>query len=388
MQLPTRSPEDAGLDPAALEAGWAAVVDHTRPRPDGPPLYPGAVLLDGVRGAVVLHRATGEVRRYAHADGTLLPAAERVATRPDTIFDLASISKLFTSIATVQQVDAGLLDLDRPVVGYLPEFARGDDGVPGKAGITVRMLLTHTSGFPAFLPFWRDHPDPDSRAHAVLTARLVSAPGTAYCYSDLNLITLGLLLHRLTGRPLDALVADGITGPLGMRDTGYAPDPALRSRIAPTEEETDPPRGVVWGEVHDENAWSFAGVAGHAGVFSTAADLAVLAQVIIEDGALDGVRILSADAVRRMTTNENTGFPGHDHGLGFEIDQPWYMGRLSGPRTVGHTGFTGTSLVIDLGAGAFVVLLTNRVHPSRSWGTINPARVAAADALADALARR
>jgi CubicO group peptidase (beta-lactamase class C family) len=219
-----------------------------------------------------------------------------------------------------------------------------------------------------------------------LTAPLVAAPGTAYCYSDLNLITLGALAHRLTGRPLDVLVRDRITGPLGMTDTGYAPAAELRGRIAATEDERDPARGVVWGQVHDENAWSLDGVAGHAGVFSTAADLGRLARVIVDRGVYPGGRLLSEEIFTAMITNQTPDFAGHDHGLGFEINQPWYMGRAATAHTIGHTGYTGTSLVIDLDRRAYVILLTNRVHPSRDWGTANPARVIVGDALADVLA--
>ena len=381
--LGTGTPRSAGLDPAPLERAWDTVTGFEQAPAGGRPLYPGAVLTYGHQGRVVMTRASGLARLYADGEGTLLPQDQRIATRTDTIYDLASISKLFTSVVVMQQVERGRVDLDAPVARYVPEFAAND-----KAGITIRQLLTHTSGFPAFLPFWSAYPDPASRMQAALTARTVSTPGSAYLYSDLNLITLGEVVHRVSGKPLDRLVADGITGPLGMRDTGYNPDPALRPRIAATEFQTAPDRGMVWGEVHDENAWSFGGVAGHAGVFSTARDLSVLAQTMINGGAHDGERILSEESVQQMITNENTEFPGDDHGLGFELDQRWYMGGLASQRTAGHTGYTGTSLVIDFSSRSFVILLTNRVHPSRSWGSVNRARVAAAQGMAEALAVR
>ena len=178
----------------------------------------------------------------------------------------------------------------------------------------------------------------------------------------------------MTGKTLDKLVADGITKPLQMRDTGYNPDPKKKPRIAATEFQTAPPRGMVWGSVHDENAWSLGGVAGHAGVFSTADDLAVLAQTFLNGGSYRGARILKESSVTAMITNFNQAFPGNDHGLGFELNQRWYMGGLSGPRTAGHTGYTGTSIVIDFDSRSFAILLTNRVHPSRNWGSNNPAR--------------
>src|SRR5699024_827643 len=177
----------------------------------------------------------------------------------------------------------------------------------------------------------------------------------------------------------------GITEPLGMVDTGYNPPAAKLQRIAATEYQEVPDRGMVWGEVHDENAWSLGGVAGHAGIFSTLDDMAILSQTMLNGGWYGEARILAEESVTAMITNENEEFPGDAHGLGFELNQRWYMSGLTSIRTAGHTGFTGTSLVIDYHSASFVILLTNRVHPSRNWGSINPARRAAAGALADAM---
>ena len=389
-ELRASTPSRVGLDPEPLDAAWRSVEGYTRAQAGGRPLYPGAVLSYGHRGKVVLTRATGYSRLYADGDGTQLPEADRITTRTDTIYDLASVSKLFTSIVVMQQVEAGRVELDTPVARYLPEFSDHSTTSPyDKSGVTVRQLLTHTSGFPAFLPLWRDHPDPASRLRAAVTADLTAEAGSRYLYSDLNLITLGALVSTVSGKSLDRLVADGITRPLKMRDTGYNPTSRVsRDRIAATEFQAVPDRGMVWGEVHDENAWSFGGVAGHAGVFSTASDLGVLAQTMINGGAYDGKRILRTTSVRQMITNENTEFGTNAHGLGFELDQRWYMGGLSSLRTAGHTGYTGTSLVIDFASRSFVIVLSNRVHPSRSWGSVNPARVAAAQGLAESLAVR
>lgn len=357
-------------------------------------LFAGCVLLAGQPGRQLFCRAGGWAYCYPDGSGAMLPEAERVPMRPDTIFDLASVSKLFCSIVIMRLVQDGSIDLDRRVVTYLDDFGletpRGAEPEERhrsdrKQQITVRQLLTHTSGFPAELPLWRDHPDPASRIRGALTAELITDPGTAYCYSDLNLITLGELARRVTGRRLDRLVAELITGPLGMADTGYAPGPDRRPRTAATEFQQLPDRGLVWGEVHDENAWSLDGVAGHAGVFSTATDLARLAEAVIANDRGRSGPLLSVDAFTAMITNQTPQFAGHDHGLGFELNQPWYMGSLASPRTIGHTGYTGTSVVIDLERAGYVILLTNRVHPSRSWGSVNPARVIAADALAAAL---
>lgn len=377
-------PAAVGLDPGPLDAAAQRITDWAEGDPQTDrPLFAGAVGLLVHDGAVVARHTAGSAVRYGDAAGTELPAAQQMPMRTDTIFDLASVSKLFTSIAVLQLVEQGAVQPGAPVAEYLPEFA-----VNGKAGITVEQLLTHTSGLEPFLPLWQDWPDEASRIRAVLDVAPVTPPGTAYEYSDLNLITLGVLVERLTGAPLDEVVAQRITEPLGMTDTGYNPPAAELDRIAATEYQAVPPRGMVRGEVHDENAWSLGGVAGHAGVFSTAGDLAVLGQTILNGGAYGGERILRPESVRAMLEDYNAEFPGDAHGLGFELDQIWYMGGLSSPATAGHTGFTGTSLVIDLASRSVAVLLTNRVHPSRSWGSINTARQTWATGLARAMAVR
>lgn len=379
-RLKDGKPNQVHLDAEPLDRGWNEVVSYTRPAEGaGHPLYVGGALLCAHQGRVVLRRAAGQSVKYADAD-TLLPEGEWIDTRTDTIYDMASVSKLFTSIVVIQQVEAGRIDLDQTVAHYLPDFAAN-----GKESVTVRMLLTHTSGFTSWIPLYRDYPDIDSRINAVLAQPLANPPGSTYLYSDLNLITLGVLVERLTGRSLDQLVAAGITEPLGMVDTGYNPPESKLHRIAATEYQEVPDRGMVWGEVHDENAWSLGGVAGHAGVFSTLDDMAILAQTMLNGGWYGSQRILAEESVTAIITNENEEFPGDEHGLGFELNQRWYMSGLTSIRTAGHTGYTGTSLVIDYNSASFVILLTNRVHPSRSWGSINPARRAAADAMADAL---
>jgi CubicO group peptidase (beta-lactamase class C family) len=378
--LSDRSPADAGLDATPIDDALARIAGWEEPSGTTHPLYAGAVTLLGHEGHVVAREASGYALRYADGAGTDLPRDQWVPMREDTIFDMASVSKLFTSILVMQQIERGAIRLEEPVATYLPAFA-----AQGKGSITVRQLLTHTSGLKPWMPLWSGWPDKASRIAAVLDVAPTSPPGTTYVYSDLNLITLGVLLERQTGRGLDQLVRERITGPLRMKDTGYNPDPSLRPRIAATEFEASPPRGMVWGEVHDENAWSLGGVAGHAGVFSTAQDMAVLAQSMLNGGTYRGHRILSPDSVQKMTTNYNAAFPGDSHGLGFELDQRWYMGGLSSPTTAGHTGYTGTSIVIDNMSRSFAIVLSNRVHPSRNWGSNNPARRAAAQGLALAL---
>jgi len=378
-------PGDVGLDAAPIKAGERFLESWTKPDATGHPHFSGAVGLLGHDGVIVDKYAVGGAVRYADAAGTELPADQQVPMRTDTIFDLASISKLFTSITVMQLVEQGKVRLDAPVVTYLPEF-----GVNGKESITVQQLLTHVSGFDATpVPsLWKGYPDIPSRRKAVLDSKLKNPPGSTYLYSDINLLTLGFIVEKVTGSTLDAVVHDRIAVPLDMTDTGYNPPADKLGRVAATEFQADPPRGMVRGQVHDENAWSLGGVAGHAGVFSTAGDMAVLAQTILNGGTYRGHRILRPETVRSMLTNYNQAFPGNDHGLGFELDQMWYMGALSSPDTAGHTGYTGTTFVIDPKSRSFAILFSNRVHPSRNWGSINLARETWATALAKSMAVR
>ncbi len=378
------SPQSAGLDPAPIDAALAKIDGWTTTNYNPAlkvPLYSGAVSVLGHDGVVVSRHDVGYAVQYSDGAGTELPEDQKVPMRPDTIFDMASVSKLFTSVAVMQLVEEGKVDVEKPAATYLPEF-----GVNGKDVITVRQLLTHTSGLVSWLPLWSAYPDIPSRIKAVMDVVPHNPPGTVYEYSDLNLITLGVMVERLTGKTLDKVVAERITGPLGMVDTGYNPPASKLDRIAATEYEAAPPRGMVRGSVHDENAWSLGGVAGHAGVFSTAGDMAILAQTILNGGTYKGHRILRPRTVTAMLDNYNENFPGNDHGLGFELNQMWYMGGLAGPHTAGHTGYTGTDIVIDPASRSFAILLTNRVHPSRNWGSINIARETLCGGLAKALA--
>ncbi|WP_299536035.1 serine hydrolase [uncultured Streptomyces sp.] len=355
------------------------------------PWYAGAVLLAGRGGTVALHRPIGSAVRYSAYDektdtGVELPTDQQVPMAEDTVFDLASVSKLFTSLLAVQQIERGRLGLEATVASYLPEFAGG-----GKGGVTIRQLLTHTSGFRAWIPLYKE-PTREGKLRLLWDETLVGAPGTAYLYSDLNLISLQLVLEKITGRTLDVLLREEITGPLGMEHTRYNPPASWLPRIAATEDARLPwsglDRGMVRGEVHDENAYALGGVAGHAGVFSTAWDLAVLARTLLNGGAYGPARILSAESVSLLFTDFNTAFPGDAHGLGFELYQHWYMGAMATPRTAGHTGFTGTSLVLDPSTDSFLIVLANSVHPVRSWRSGSTPRVAAANRMARAVAVR
>ena len=347
------------------------------------PLYPGAVVLGAHNGTIVQHSASGYALRYADDTPTELPQDQWIPMRNDTIFDLASMSKLFTTIVALQEIERGKISLDATVASYLPGFAQN-----GKGTITLRQLLTHVSGLRPDLPFY-NYTGRAAQEQALYAEKLQNPVGTAYVYSDLNLITMQFVLEKVTGKTLDVLVRDGITKPLGLKDTGYNPPASKKPRIAATEYEHTPyaalNRGLVWGQVHDENSYALGGVAGHAGVFSTAHDIAVLAQMILDGGRYGHARVLRDSSVRQIFTNYNTAFPSNSHGIGFELNQRWYMGGLSSPVTAGHTGYTGTDIVIDPLSRSFSILLTNRVHPSRNWGSINPARHAVAQDLARAI---
>ncbi|MFF3885804.1 serine hydrolase [Streptomyces sp. NPDC001914] len=382
------TPRQAGLLAGHLRQLVADAQAFLSPSPRHP-WYAGAVLLAGRGGTVALHEPIGMAVRYAAYDektdtGVEFPAEQQIPVSRDTVYDLASVSKLFTSILAVQQLEHGTLELEAAVASYLPEFAGG-----GKQDVTIRQLLTHTSGFRSWIPLYKA-PTREGKLQLIWDEKPATAPGTAYLYSDLNLISLQLVLERITGRTLDTLLRDEITGPLGMDRTRYNPPASWKPRIAATEDARLPwsglDRGLVWGEVHDENAYSLGGVAGHAGVFSSAWDLAVLGRTLLNGGAYGTARILRPESVDLMFTDYNTAFPGDEHGLGFELYQHWYMGAMATPRTAGHTGFTGTSLVLDPTTDSFLIVLGNSVHPVRTWRSGSAPRVTAGNNLARAVA--
>ncbi len=366
------SPQRAGLLAEHIERIVPAAAEYMTPGPGRPnPSHPGFVVLAARNGVIVEHAARGHALRYASWDAEAgapveLPREEWVETRPDTLFDMASVTKLFTSVVLTILAERGDLDLSARVAHYLPDFDRAD---PDKSPIVVEQLLTHTSGMKPWMSL-AGYPDDEARMAAIYAKPLVFAPGTDYTYSDLNLITAGRLVEEMTGKGLDRLVQELITGPLRLRDTGFNPPAAKLDRIAATEYQPWTDRGMVHGSVHDENAYYLGGVAGHAGIFSTAADMAVFGQMVLGGGVYDGTRLLREDTVRSMLTNRNPQFGGGAaRGLGWQLDQRWYMDCLTSPVAFGHTGYTGTCLVGDPLAGTLYVLLTNRVHPTREWGT-------------------
>lgn len=341
-------------------------------------MMPGAVTFVARRGHIVQHESYGHALLYSDDAGNYVD--NPIEMKKDTIFDLASISKIFTTTAAMILYEDGHFELDDPVADYIPEFAEN-----GKENVTIRQLMTHTSGFTSWVPLYTIGENREERLQYVFQYPLANEPGTTYTYSDLNMITLGALIERLSGQGLDEYVFENITKPLKMTDTMYNPPESLKHRIAATEYQPWTNRGVVWGEVHDENAWSLDGIAGHAGVFSTAHDLGKLAHMFINEGRYGGKRILQPETIQLLVENQIPEFPGNDHGLGWELSQGWYMDALSESSTLGHTGYTGTSIVVNLNNDTIAILLTNRVHPTRETVSTNPARRALSRHVADAI---
>ncbi len=366
--LRNAAPGAAGFDPVRLERAAALLEKAVA---EG--VTPGGVLLVARRGVVVLERAAG---RLTWDDG----AAE---VTPSTIYDLASLTKVIaTTTLMMRRVESGALDLDDTAATYLPEL----EGRPvGDA--TLRDLLAHSSGLPCCTELFRElgeHLDRDeARAgyleHIASTEMEAGARERAI-YSDLGVLLLGEVLERRAGRPLDDLVQEEVLDPLGLRDTGYLPDPALRDRIAPTE--PDDWRGrLPHGEVHDENTHALGGVAPHAGLFGTARDVATFAQAMLNGGAYGGRRIAANQTVALFTRRAEL-VPGSSRALGWDTpSEPSSAGRFFSARSYGHTGFTGTSLWIDPELELIVVLLTNRVHPTRENIAIRRLRPAIHDAV-------
>ncbi|NRO96967.1 DUF1343 domain-containing protein [Paraburkholderia sp. NMBU_R16] len=320
---------------------------------------PGAVIVVG-DAQHVLYRATFGQR-------AVVPRSEPMT--PDTEFDLASLTKVVaTTTAIMQLAEGGRLQLDAPAARYWPAFA-----VNGKAAVTVRELLAHTSGLPAELPL---PPPGHGRARIlrdVAAAALVAAPGNRVIYSDVNFIALGELVERMTHRSLDAYCREHIFAPLGMRDTMFLPDALRVSRSAPT---TADRVGMRRGAVHDPVASRMGGVAGNAGLFSTADDLARFAQMLLRDGtSVRHVRVLAPTSIAAFATPNSPLAQTPWRGVGWELAAPMVTNRdrLPPAGAIGHTGYTGTGLWIDFVSGRFAVILTNRVHPDDS-GDARPLR--------------
>lgn len=326
-------------------------------------IFPGGIALIGNRAGVLTQVAVG---RLDWAPDAAMVSAE-------TIWDMASLTKVVgLTSAMMQLVEQGRVDLDAPVQRYLPEWQGA-----GKDAVTVRHLLTHSGGLAPFIQLWKRTSSAAEARRIVLAAPLDTAAGARMVYSDLGAMLLGWVVERVSGEPLDRYLAAHVFGAAGMRDTRFLPPAALRDRIAPTER--DPWRGRhLRGEVHDENAHLLGGVSGHAGLFSTGADLVRFARLYLNGGELEGVRVFQTETIRRFTTVQRAGFS--NRALGWEVPTGGNSaGRLMRAPAFGHTGFTGTSLWIDPANDRFVILLTNRVNPTRERTGIARVRTTVAE---------
>lgn len=330
--------------------------------------FPGAYAAVGTADGIVAEYGVGQ-----------LDANDRTRPSATTIWDLASLTKVIgTTSAMIQLVGTGRVALDSPVVKYLPSWT-----ARGAARITVRDLLSHSSGMPAWRALYKEASTPQEAEAQLFATSPDTLPGVRFVYSDLGFILLGKLVERVSGQRLAAYDSAQVFAPLGMRDTRYLPSAALLPRIAPTEQ--DPWRQrKVRGEVHDENAVRLGGVSGHAGLFSTGADLARFARMYLRYGTLGGVRVFDSATVATFIRVQDSTLS--RRALGWETPTGGNSaGRQLSPVAFGHTGFTGTSLWMDPAKGVFVLLLTNRVNPTRENRKIGGVRTALADAAIAAL---
>ncbi|MDR3678210.1 MAG: DUF1343 domain-containing protein [Acidobacteriota bacterium] len=345
---------------------------------------PGAVVLIGHEGQVVYRKAFGQ--------SSLVP--ERRAMTVPTIFDMASVTKVIaTTTAVMQLVEQGKIVLSAPVSDYWPEFKQN-----GKELVTIRELMTHYSGLPPDLPLKPAWTGYDTAMKMIVAAKLNVPPGTRFIYSDINFETLGEIVRRVSGEPLDVYCAEHIFKPLGMKDTLFTPPVSLRGRIAPTQYEHGTSGPVLLGVVHDPTSRFMGGVAGHAGLFSTADDVSIFAQMLLNGGTYNGVRILSPLSIEKMTEPQTPPNKMVLRGLGWDLDSPFVSnnggrvgdlyisnrGELFAVGSYGHTGFTGTSIWIDPVTKTYVIVLTNRVHPNGK-GEVAGLRTAVATLVAGAL---
>ena len=325
--------------------------------------FPGAIVVVGSRTG---NHATVAAGRLDWNESTI----------PDehTLWDLASLTKVIgTTTAMMRLVGEGRVSVDAPVQQYLPQWA-----VPGAERVTIRHLLLHTSGLRAHRPLYTETTDAAGARALVYATPLDTVAGARTLYSDLGIILLGEVIEKVTGERIDGYLRRMVFEPLGMHETMFRPPSDLLPRVAPTE--VDPWRGRhVRGEVHDENAFRLEGIAPHAGLFSSAHDLSRFARMYLNDGVLDSVRVLDPAMIAMFTRAADRSFS--TRALGWDTaDGRNSAGSLMSDRAFGHTGFTGTSIWIDPSADVFVLLLTNRVNPTRANMRIAGVRRSIADA--------
>lgn len=307
--------------------------------------------------------------------------ADSPAVAAETVYDLASLTKVVASTSMAMLLfERGVLDLEATVAGILPEFRHGEDC--RRAQVTLRMLLAHSSGLPCYLRLYQSARGREAVLGAACAAPLGASPGARAEYSDIGFIVLGEALARLADEPLDRFCQREVFGPLGMNSTGFRPPAEWKERIPPTVDDKDFRQRVVQGEVHDENASAVGGVAGHAGLFGAARDLATFAHVLLKGGR----PILRAETISLFTRHE-TAPPGTSRALGWDTpSSPSQSGKHFSPRSFGHLGYTGTSLWIDPERQLSVTLLTNRTWPDRASEKIKQVRPAFHDAVVECLA--
>jgi len=330
--------------------------------------FPGAALAVTYRGILIASQGFG---RYTYE-----PSSHEVS--PQTIFDLASVTKVVaTTTMAMPLYERGSLDLEAPIVSLLPEFGQGGD----RRTVTVRMLLAHSSGLPAYVKLFETARTRDDMIRAACATPLVATPGMTADYSDIGFILLGEILERLAGESLAGFTQREIFKQRGMPYTCFTPLPSWINAIAPTEDDRTFRHRIIQGEVNDENAFVMGGVAGHAGLFASAPDIARFAEIFLRGGEY----LLKPETIDLFTRRQDSP-PGTSRALGWDTpSHPSSSGRYFSPRSFGHLGYTGTSLWIDPDRQLSVTLLTNRTWPDRSSQAIKQVRPLVHDAIVEAL---
>ena len=375
MQLPANPMTLKAAPPALSNRLVPAYTLLERAVADG--AFPGGVLAVGLDNKLVVH-PFGKFTRDAKA----------APVRADTIYDLASLTKpIVTATCVMILVQQKRLDLDAPLSRLLPGWsaaAKNDPNPAWRARVTPRMLLLHDSGLPAHRDFYKNAKKYDGVLALVMAEPLVHEPGKQIEYSDLGFILLGEIVQRLTGESLAEFARKEIFSPLGMKDSLFNPPRSLRAQIPPTENDLSYRKRLIQGEVHDQNAWAMGGIAGDAGLFSTAGDVAVFAQMILNGGIYAHHRVVSRATISEFTAHQTIGNFARTPGWDVALD-PAATGRFFSARAFGHYGFTGTSLWIDPERNVFIILLTNRVNPSVDNIKIRRVRPELHDAIFEAL---
>ncbi len=354
VNVPTIQPSISKLDsptvvyPNALVRMDSLIFEYIHAR-----AFPGAVISVGKGSEIVKMTGYGS---YTYRS--------RQRMLPKSLFDLASLTKVVsTTVAAMILYERGQMDIEAPVSRYLDAFNTSE-----RQSVTIRHLLTHTSGLPAWHPFYQDGIiTREAVLESILSAELLTEPGEEYRYSDFGMISLALVIEEITGEPFDQWCTQNIFDPLGMKSTGFRGTGESDPAVVPTELDDYFRNRLIQGEVHDETAWTLGGVAGHAGLFSTAIDLSQFARMMVQRGSLDGRAFLQSRTIDLFTAVVDSSLS--TRALGWDTrnlnDEPSSAGLYFGARSYGHTGFTGTSMWIDPDSEIWVILLTNRVYPTR-----------------------